>query len=201
MSNTGESLIPYQEMMERALRGLVREALVLAGAEGLPGNHHYYISFRTQDDGVVMPAHLRARYPDEMTIVVQHQYWGLETDETGFSITLSFGGRSERLTIPFEALTAFMDPAVNFGLQFRAIGSAEDAEGPKPVAVVDGETAEGPDSPAPDTGAPNTGAQDTGAQDTGAQDTGAQDTGAKGGDDDDKPRSGTVVTLDTFRKK
>ena len=186
MSTTGESLIPYQEMMERALRSLVREALDLAGTEGLPGNHHYYISFLTQHDGVVMPAHLRARYPDEMTIVVQHQFWGLETDEKGFSITLSFGGRSERLTIPFEALTAFMDPAVNFGLQFRAIDDGQVVTGPRPVAVDDGQTAEGPETP---------------DQESPAQDTSAQDTGAEGDDDGDKPGSGKVVTLDTFRKK
>ena len=131
MSSAGDSLIPYQQMMERALRGLVREALDLASGEGLPGNHHFYISFRTQAAGVDMPAHLRARYPDEMTIVLQHQFWGLETDEAGFSVTLSFGGRSERLRIPFEALTAFMDPAVEFGLQLRRLeAGAEGAAAP-----------------------------------------------------------------------
>lgn len=154
MSTTGESLIPYQDMMEDALRGLVRAALAMAAESGLPGNHHFYISFRTGADGVVMPAHLRARYPDEMTIVLQHQFWGLETDETSFSVTLSFGGRSERLTVPFRALTAFIDPAVNFGVQFRAnegaggpLAAAGEAESPADAAGSDGT---GQDTPADD---------------------------------------------------
>ncbi|MDE0175959.1 MAG: ClpXP protease specificity-enhancing factor SspB [Defluviicoccus sp.] len=137
MSKTEESLVPYQDMMERALRGVMRDALALAGEQGLPGNHHYYISFLTQHDGVTVPDNLRARYPDEMTIVLQHQFWGLETEEDGFSVTLSFGGKSERLTVPFEAVTAFVDPAVDFGLRFGpgpeedtddAADGAEDAE-------------------------------------------------------------------------
>ena len=118
MSKTEESLVPYQDMMERALRGVMRDALALAGEQGLPGNHHYYISFLTQHDGVTVPDNLRVRYPDEMTIVLQHQFWGLETGDDGFSVTLSFGGKSERLTVPFEAVTAFVDPAVDFGLRF-----------------------------------------------------------------------------------
>ena len=118
MSQSEESLVPYQEMMQRALRGVMRDALALAGEQGLPGNHHYYVSFLTQHDGVTIPDHLRARYPDEMTIVLQHQFWGLETGEDGFSVTLSFGGKSERLTVPFDAVTAFVDPAVDFGLRF-----------------------------------------------------------------------------------
>lgn len=136
MSATGESLIPYEEMMERALRGVVREALIGAAADGLPGGHHFYIAFHTGADGVVMPAHLRARYPDEMTIVLQHRFWGLETDEESFSVTLSFGGRSVRMTIPFAAVLAFTDPAVPFGLQFRGgagQAGAEDEDAPRQV--------------------------------------------------------------------
>lgn len=131
MSKSEESLVPYQEMMQRALRGVMRDALTLAGEQGLPGNHHYYVSFLTRHDGVTIPDHLRARYPDEMTIVLQNQFWGLETGEDGFSVTLSFGGKSERLTVPFEAVTAFVDPAVDFGLRF----------GPGP----EGETDDAPD--------------------------------------------------------
>ena len=130
MSKTEESLVPYQDMMERALRGVMRDALALAGKQGLPGNHHYYVSFVTQHDGVTIPDHLRARYPDEMTIVIQHQFWGLETGRDGFSVTLSFGGRSERLTVPFEAVTAFMDPAVDFGLRFGPQPEDGAEEGP-----------------------------------------------------------------------
>ena len=128
MSKTEESLVPYQDMMERALRGVMRDALALVEEEGLPGNHHYYVSFLTQHEGVTIPDRLRARYPDEMTIVLQHQFWGLETAEDGFSVTLSFGGRSERLTVPFEAVTAFVDPAVDFGLRFGPELGEEDAD-------------------------------------------------------------------------
>ena len=145
MSDTGESLVPYQEMVERALRQVVRDALARAGEQGLPGNHHYFISFLTGHDGVAIPDHLRARYPDEMTIVLQHQFWGLEAGDDGFSVTLSFGGRSERLAVPYDAVTAFMDPAVNFGLRF----------GPRPEgaagAAPDGGGGEGND-PGPDAG-------------------------------------------------
>ena len=118
MSQSEESLVPYQAMMERALRGVMREALARVEEHGLPGDHHYYVSFLTRHEGVTIPDQLRARYPDEMTIVLQHRFWGLEAGEDGFSVTLSFGGRSERLTVPFEAVTAFVDPAVDFGLRF-----------------------------------------------------------------------------------
>ncbi|MCY4551709.1 MAG: ClpXP protease specificity-enhancing factor SspB [Defluviicoccus sp.] len=134
MSDTQESLVPYQEIVERALRQVVRDALARAEEQGLPGNHHYFISFLTGHDGVAIPDHLRARYPDEMTIVLQHQFWGLEAGDDGFSVTLSFGGRSERLAVPYDAVTAFMDPAVNFGLRFgpqpeAAAGAAPDGGG------------------------------------------------------------------------
>ncbi len=128
MSKTEESLVPYQDMMERALRGVMRDALALVEEEGLPGNHHYYVSFLTRHEGVTIPDQLRARYPDEMTIVLQHQFWGLEIAEDAFSVTLSFGGRSERLTVPFEAVTAFMDPAVDFGLRFGPQPEEEEAD-------------------------------------------------------------------------
>ena len=129
MSNTEESLVPYQEMVERALRSVVRDALARVEEQGLPGNHHYYISFLTGHDGVTIADHLRARYPDEMTIVLQHRFWGLEAGDDGFSVTLSFGGKSERLAVPYEAVTAFVDPAVDFGLRFgpQADGDAGDA--------------------------------------------------------------------------
>ena len=136
MPATGESAIPYQEMMERALRGVMREALARVAADGLPGGHHFYIAFRTGDDGVVMPAHLRARHPDEMTIVLQHRFQGLETGEESFSVTLSFGGRPARLTVPFAAVTGFADPEVPFGLQFGGAAGeagAEDADAPRPA--------------------------------------------------------------------
>jgi len=122
-------------MVEDALKGVLRAALK-ASENGLPGNHHFYITFRTGDPGAVVPDYLRARYPGEMTIVIQHQYWGLEVDDDKFSVTLSFDRVNERLTVPFAAVTAFADPSAKFGLQFQGQVSAEQAAAklePKPL--------------------------------------------------------------------
>ncbi len=108
----------YPELMERALKGVVRAALDLIADDGLPGEHHLYITFRTEAPGVDITPRLRAQYPDEMTVVLQHQFWGLETDDDGFEVTLSFGGISERLVIPWDAMVGFVDPSVEFGLRF-----------------------------------------------------------------------------------
>ncbi len=114
-------LLRYDKMVEAALRGVVREALARTAANGLPGAHHFYVTFRTRFPGLVLADSLAAQYPEEMTIVLEHQFWDLEVAEQSFSVTLSFQNRPERLTIPFEAITAFADPAVKFGLQFQAI--------------------------------------------------------------------------------
>lgn len=114
-----QDLYQYEKMIERALRGVVREALERAAREGLRGAHHFYIGFATEMPGVVIPDHLRARYPHDMTIVVQHQYWDLEVGEESFSITLSFQKQPERLTVPFAAVRSFADPSVNFALEFE----------------------------------------------------------------------------------
>ncbi|MCS6890096.1 MAG: ClpXP protease specificity-enhancing factor SspB [Rhodovarius sp.] len=116
-----ESLLPYERWTERALRGVVVDALEHVARHGLPGEHHFYLSFRTDHPGVVMPGHLRARYPQEITIVLQHRFWDLAVDRSAgsFSVSLSFGGVPARLTVPFAALTAFHDPAVRFGLRFE----------------------------------------------------------------------------------
>lgn len=110
----------YEQWIIEALRGVVVRALDHLVSHGLPGDHHYYITFRTGVDGVDLPDHLRAQYPDEMTIVLQHQFWDLEVDNDAFSVTLSFKGRSARLRVPIPAVTAFADPSVNFGLQLKA---------------------------------------------------------------------------------
>ena len=122
-----DSLLPYDAWTEEALRHVVIRALAHAGAHGLPGDHHFYVSFRTDRPGVIIPARLTAQYPHEMTIVMQHQFWDLQVDEPGgwFSIGLSFGGIPTTLTVPFKAITAFADPHVQFGLRFRPEG--EDA--------------------------------------------------------------------------
>jgi len=124
-----QDLMNYNGLVENALRGVVRTALTQAAEDGLPGNHHFYIGFRTGADDVDIPDYLKDRYPDEMTIVVQHQFWGLDITGEWFEITLSFNKRQERLHIPFAAITSFFDPSVQFGLQFQAQAGDDDAEG------------------------------------------------------------------------
>jgi hypothetical protein len=115
-----QDLFDYPKMVETALRGVVREALARTEHDGLRGAHHFYVSFRTRAQGVVLPDHLLAKYPEEMTIVLQHQFWGLEVRDRDFSVTLSFQSKPEQLTIPFAAITGFADPSAKFGLQFEA---------------------------------------------------------------------------------
>ena len=134
----------YTGMVDAALRGVVHDALVRVQENGLPGNHHFYLSFRTKYPGVVLPGHLRERYPDEMTIVLQHQFWGLEMKEQGFEVTLSFKDVHEYLFVPFAALSAFADPSVQFGLQLKQLG---EPKGGLPVAVTS--DTEGNDPPLP----------------------------------------------------
>jgi hypothetical protein len=109
----------YDEMVEEALRGVMRKSLDIACAEGLPGNHHFYITFKTGVPGVAVPEYLSERYPDEMTIVLQYQFWDLLVDDEHFEVALSFNDVREKLYIPFEAVTGFADPSVKFGLQFQ----------------------------------------------------------------------------------
>lgn len=118
----------YEEMVQEGLRGVVREALHAAAIEGLSGAHHFYIGFKTDYPGVQLADYLKERYPEEMTIVLQHQYWGLEVEEKGFYVTLSFSESQERIYIPFHALTSFMDPYAKFGLQFTPPLSVEEPE-------------------------------------------------------------------------
>ena len=112
-------VLRYDKMVEQALRGVVREALAHAATKGLPGSHHFYVTFRTDFPGTELPDHLLAKYPDEMTIVLEHQYWDLEVTEEALSVTLSFNNKPERLVVPFGAVTAFADPSVKFSLQFQ----------------------------------------------------------------------------------
>jgi hypothetical protein len=114
----------YEAMAQEALRGVVKAALRKAALpEGLPGAHHFYITFKTEAPGVSGPADLLGKYPDEMTIVLQHQYWDLAPGETFFTVTLKFGGQPKRLSVPYAALTRFYDPSVQFLLQFEAPSS------------------------------------------------------------------------------
>jgi uncharacterized protein len=128
-----KDLIRYDKMVEKAMRGVVREVLARTAASGLPGAHHFYLTLKTAHPGVVIPDSLRAEFPDEMTVVLEHQFWDLEVKEDRFSVTLNFKSRPERLTIPFESITAFSDPAVKFGLQFQAAPASESAESAAPA--------------------------------------------------------------------
>jgi len=114
-----KDVLRYDRMVEMALRGVVREALAVVQSQGLPGAHHFYITFRTRAAGVDIPPYLSERYPEEMTIVLEHQFWDLEVSEGGFGVTLRFNNKPERLNVPFGAITAFADPSVKFGLQFQ----------------------------------------------------------------------------------
>ncbi len=118
-----DSLIPYDEIVQEALRAVVGRVLGQVEANGgnLPGGHHFYITFKTGAPGVDIPSHLRERFPDEMTIVLQNKFWDLTVAPDHFSVGLSFNQLPSKLVIPFAAITAFVDPAVDFGLQFQAV--------------------------------------------------------------------------------
>jgi len=113
--------IRYDILAQAALRGVVRTVLADAAKKGLPGEHHFKITFATAAPGVRLSERMRTQYPDAMTIVMQHQFWDLAVDDDSFSVGLSFGGVPERVTVPFDAVTAFFDPAVQFGFQFETL--------------------------------------------------------------------------------
>lgn len=170
-----ESLLPYDAWTETALRQVVAQAIAHAGAHGLPGGHHFYLTFRTDHPATHIPARLRAQYPQEMTIVLQHQFWDLKYDEAAalISVGLSFGGVPSTLIIPLDAVTAFADPEVRFGLRFsHSEAAADSAE----------DTASAADAPASDTPAAPAGADQEGAADAPAP-------------------APQVVSLDAFRRR
>lgn len=129
-----DSLIPYDEIVQEALRAVVGRVLgQVESANGvLPGSHHFYITFKTNAPGVSIPADLKARFPDEMTIVLQNKFWDLFVSDIGFTVSLSFNQVPAKLDVPFSAITAFVDPAVDFGLQFQAMvdDQGEEISGP-----------------------------------------------------------------------
>lgn len=140
------SEIDYGGMMHRAMQGLIADVLQDVADNGLPGEHHFFITFDTREDGVEMADWLRERYPEEMTIVIQHWFENLIIDDEGFSITLNFGNSPEPMRIPFDALRTFVDPSVEFGLRFETQESDEDEES---SGEKDGEDQgdDGPDDP------------------------------------------------------
>jgi hypothetical protein len=125
-----ESLLPYDEWVEAAMRQVVARAVAHVATNGLPGDHHFYLTFRTDYPGVGIPPRLRAQYPQEMTIVLQHQFWDLKLDEEAglISVGLSFGGVPASLVIPLGSLTGFVDPHVRYGLHFRPVSVPTEAE-------------------------------------------------------------------------
>jgi hypothetical protein len=170
-----QDFLEYPKLVETAMRSVVRGALDIAAEHGLPGLHHFYITFRTRAPGVNIADRLLAQYPEEMTIVLEHQFWDLTVEPDQFSVTLSFGNAPENLVIPYSAITAFVDPSVKFGLQFSA---GDDAAAPEGSA----------DTAAPD--APPKGDAET------------AETKAAGKEDKDTPQGAAdIVALDQFRKK
>ena len=152
-----ESAIDYAKLLQRALRSVVREVLARTAREGLPGEHHFYLSLRTDDPRTQLPAFLRQRFPEEITVVLQHQYDDLVVDEDGFAVTLRFDGAPARLVVPWAAVVAFFDPTAEFGLRFdlpgltgaaAQAGAAAAGAGEQPnqeggEAAGDGEAADG----------------------------------------------------------
>ena len=137
--------IGYEALTQAAMRGVVREALKRAQANGgVPGDHHFYITFRTKAPGVKIADYLVERFPEDMTIVIQHQYWDLEITDGHFEIILKFSGVPQHLYIPFAALTRFVDPSVNFGLTFEAEDKSDNVIAPtQDVAEQDNPAEEG----------------------------------------------------------
>jgi hypothetical protein len=129
--------IRYDLLTQQALRGVVRQVLADAAKKGLVGEHHFYVSFDTRGEGVRLSERMRAQYPEQMTIILQHQFWDLSVSDTGFEVGLSFGGIPEKLVVPFDAIKGFFDPSVQFGLQFEEAGAETGdaaADEKKPVA-------------------------------------------------------------------
>jgi hypothetical protein len=136
------STIRYTEMIDQAMRGVIRSVLRQVERHGLPAEHHFYITFLTNHPNVSISETLKARYQHEMTIVLQHQFWDFKVEDAYFTVTLSFAGVPERLVVPFSALTAFADPSVKFGMQFQKLEALPAANSsnsnltdmPKPMA-------------------------------------------------------------------
>jgi len=188
-----KDVLRYDLMVQDALKGVVRKILTEAARDGLPGEHHFYVTFRTGAPGVRLSQRLREKHPDEMTIVLQHQFWDLSVGEHSFEVGLSFSGVPERLLVPFDAISTFFDPSVQFGLKFEAQDQAEDA-----VSAQEADPAEAPLAPAKIVPAaiPATKGKAPAAENATAP--AKAEPAAEG---DDSRGSAEVVSLDSFRKK
>jgi hypothetical protein len=171
-----DDLIRYDVLTQEALRDVIRKVLEEVEKAGLPGEHHFFITFDTNAPGVRLSTRMRERYPETMTIVIQHSYWDLEAGETAFEVDLSFNDIRERLRIPYTAIQAFFDPSVKFGLQFEVALEEHGFPDEDDVRLEEQDNLEG----------------------TGPSSA----TAASGGSaEDDGAKSGEVVSLDSFRKK
>lgn len=132
-----EDLMRYDQLAQNALRGVVRDALRKVQKTGLPGEHHFYIAFNTKFPGVILSERIAARYPREMTVVLQHQFWNLVVTEELFEVELSFDNIPEKLIVPFNSVKGFLDPSVQFGLQFEAVAAETQKEGAPAGAAQD----------------------------------------------------------------
>jgi hypothetical protein len=180
--------IRYDLLTQQALRGVVRNVLTDTAKKGLPGDHHFYISFDTKADGVHMSDRLRAQYPDEMTIILQHQFWDLKVSEDKFEVGLSFGGVPEHLTVPFDGINGFFDPSVQFGLQFEEVAEGEERSPPANVQEPVSKKKRPPSNPPAAEDAPTARA--------------ASPASTPKREKSEKPAGGgEVVRLDRFRKK
>jgi uncharacterized protein len=176
-----EDLIRYDVLAQDALRGVVRKALAEVAKTGLPGEHHFFITFDTRAPGVRISSRLRAQYPNEMTVVLQHQFWDLSVTETAFEVGLSFNGVPERLLVPFRAIKAFVDPHASFGLKFDAGQPPREEAAPATAELSAPAEAEGGNSAAPPVPQPAASEGDAKPK--------------------EEPAGADVVSLDQFRKK
>lgn len=193
--------IRYDLLAQEALRGVVRRVLADAAKRGLPGEHHFYISFDTQAPGVRLSPRLREQYPGEMTIILQHQFWDLQVTEEGFEVGLSFNGIPERLGVPFAAIKGFFDPSVQFGLQFTTVEEpAEAAEAPAPEKPVPAKPIQGRPPAAVPAAKPAAAPPATSVP--GVQPPAPAAAAPAKSEPEPEPKpAGEVVQLDRFRKK
>lgn len=185
-----KDLIGYEALADKAMRSIVKEALKRTEKQGLLGSHHFYLTFKTKDPGVEIPEFLLERYPDEMTIVLQNQFWGLKVGEDEFEVGLTFQKLPTTLVIPFAALTAFVDPSVQFGLQFRNASTAKKVPAPKSA------TKEPPKPPVPRKAPKDASVETLSARKPG------KDAPSEADQPPETPASGPqIVSFDKFRKK
>lgn len=185
-----DDLIRYDVLVSDALRGVVRQVLTEIASTGLPGEHHFYITIDTRLPGVRISSALRQRFPEEMTIVLQHQFWDLKVSEQTFEVGLSFSGVPERLLIPFSSVTGFADPSVDFALKFETLLVDEDDMVGEPAEALPDEEAVDASAPVP---LPAAAQQPDSPAEADKSDEDPQD--------DSDERSADVVSLDAFRKK